>query len=124
MFTSNSITITNISLASALLTVGAKLGEAPINVKTVKGDSLTFFFLDNKELRDYLKIWNDDEYRESKGKEGEPFAFIAEAYKTRDQILDSIKQFKKVAVLEKNGKTAIISDGCSEEVKNNILAKL
>lgn len=124
MFTSNSVTITNLNLISALLTVGAEIGEKPINIKSENGDKLTFFFKDCQELDDYLKIWNNADIREKEGKNGNTFAFIAEAFIMREQLLDSIKQFKKVAVISRNGRTAIISENTPTEVKNNILSKL
>ena len=119
---------TDLTLVSALVTMGIPFAEKPFDkVITEKGVHYTFFLNSVSNCGEYstkelIQYWNDDNFVVENDEH--PFAFIKLAFKNRDQLLDLVKQSKSTYVYERNGKTALIGEDLDEETKIQILKRL
>jgi hypothetical protein len=121
MYTGNTIKINDVSLASALLTMGASLDkETPYyKYQSEKGTTLMFFFEDTEDTEELVDIWNNPSIDNT-----HPIALMKVFNMNRIGITKEIKDAPGLVEVKKNGKTVLMSSDCSEEQKAKLLSKL
>tara|TARA_R110000851_G_scaffold74848_5_gene165087 strand:+ start:149 stop:538 length:390 start_codon:yes stop_codon:yes gene_type:complete len=128
MTSTNFISTEDVSLASAILTMGVAQSQDAINITKRNGKKQYIFFFakDNGEgehhykTNDLIKAWHDDDYVENN-----PncyFAYIKQYHLNRNHLLDEIKQGDKMYVeTVVKGKIALINPRADEAKIQDLL---
>jgi hypothetical protein len=121
MYTDNTIKISDVSLASALLTMGASLDkETPYyKYQSEKGTTLMFFFEDTEDTEELVDIWNNPSIDNT-----HPIALMKVFNMNRIGITKEIKDAPGLVEVKKNGKTVLMSSDCTDEQKAKLLSRL
>lgn len=121
--------VRDVTLASALATMGVEFDPTTPFVKTVteSGPEYTFFFKGQTtcgtyKTNDLIQWWFKDRFVAENPEH--PFAYIKQAMVNRNHLLDLVKQAKSTFIIERRGKTAIIGEDLPEEEKQKILKRL
>lgn len=113
------ICTSNTKLASALNALGIEM-QAPFWTKITdhktKEETITWIFNSKSNCgkyntREYIKIWDSDEWFLENFPKKHPFALIICAMETREYLVDKIKESKGHIKFRKNKKDWIVVDG-------------
>lgn len=121
MYNPETIKITDISLASALLSLRCQLDTVCPFTKyqSDKGTTLTFFFVPTEETKKLISIWEDTDLDKE-----HPIALMRIFNSNRIAIAKSCKEAVALIEVRKGGKTLLMTDNCTEEQKNKLLSRL
>lgn len=115
----------DLSLASALLSVGVKLKGHPHKILKPSGKTQFIFLLEDRttdgETRtsDLINAWSDDDYITNNP--DCPFAYIKQFFNNREILLDEVKSGKDGYIqTEDNGMIALVNKNASPEQIQNL----
>lgn len=121
------IEIDDLSLAAALYTVGYEPVPDQPFVKYIQPDGKTkyrFFLQSGSGIQEYVQAWKTEGWEFLPENEDKMFAHLKIYHKNREGLLDVVKKSSDMVVVNKNGRTAIISRNASEDIQDKIFGKL
>lgn len=122
------IIVNDINLAAALATMGVKPASVPFS-KTVRGerDYFTFYFQPEDEkgefkTKELVDAWFDDEFVTQLPEH--PFSYIKQFNANRMTLLKIVKEAPTTAVVERNGRIALVGSDLDDKQRAEVLKRL